>query len=221
MSENKELPQEVTPASSFGCSKAMTILGLAFMALTGVVLYLVHDALVEKPADAIDALKEIMASKGEITVTTTDVSGRPVVMYSLYEKRMAVEYTYRNKWWGSEKSLTIRDEFVCRYGVDASLNGVQASWDSPGVLRMDELQISLISCEPVGKQKMREDGGWWNKLQPEERAMAQNELLNHARRQATQDTAALRVARERFLRLLQAEAQKRPGSPEIIAAPGM
>lgn len=220
MSENKELPQEITPAS-FGCSKAVTILGLAFMALTGVVLYLVHDALVEKPADAIDALKEIMASKGEITVTTTDVSGKPVVMYSLYEKRMAVEYTYRNKWWGSEKSLTIRDEFVCRYGVDASLNGVQASWDSPGVLRMDELQISLISCEPVGEQKMREEGGWWNKLQPEERAMAQNELLNHARRQATQDTAALRVARERFLRLLQAEAQKRPSSPEIIAAPGI
>lgn len=159
--------------------------------------------------------------KGEITVTTTDVSGRPVVMYSLYEKRMAVEYTYRNKWWGSEKSLTIRDEFVCRYGVDASLNGVQASWDSPGVLRMDELQISLISCEPVGVQKMREDGGWWNKLQPEERAMAQNEFLKHARRQASQDTASLRVARERFLRLLQEEAQKRPSSPEIIAAPGI
>lgn len=218
MSENKELPQEVTPASSFGCSKAMTILGLAFMALLGVGLYLGYDASVKKPADA---LKELLAPTGEITVTTTDVSGRPVVMYSLYEKRMAVEYTYRNKWWGSEKSLTIRDEFVCRYGVDASLNGVQASWDSPGVLRMDELQISLISCEPVGKQKMREDGGWWNKLQPEERAMAQNELLNHARRQATQDTAALRVARERFLRLLQAEAQKRPNSPEIIAAPGI
>lgn len=218
MSENKELPQEVTPASSFGCSKAMTILGLAFMALLGVGLYLGYDASVKKPADA---LKELLAPTGEITVTTTDVSGRPVVMYSLYEKRMAVEYTYRTKWLGSEKSLTIRDEFVCRYGVDASLNGVQASWDSPGVLRLDEVQTSLISCEPVGVQKMRDENGWWNKLQTEERAKAQNEFLKHARRQATQDTAALRVARERFFRLVQAEAQKRPGSPEIIAAPGM
>ena len=207
----------------------MTILGLAFFALTGVGLYLGYDALVKKPSEVLtnsvrnakDVLKTIFAPKGEITVTTTDRFGRPVVMYSLYEKRMASAYTYKNKWLGSEKSLSIRDEFICRYGVDASLNGVQVDWDSPGVIRLDGVQPSLISCEPVGQQVIDEEEGVWNKLQPEERAMAQNAFLQQARKEAAQDTAALRSARDRFFNLIQEESRKHPDSPEIIKAPGL
>lgn len=88
-------------------------------------------------------------------------------MYSLYEKRKATVYTYMTTWLGSEKSLTLQDEFICRYGVDVSFNVVQVDRDSLGVIRVDGVQTSLISCEPVGKQIIEEDEGWWNKLRPE------------------------------------------------------
>ena len=42
----------------------------------------------------------------------------------------------------------------------------------------------LLSCEMKKLYVLKDENGWWNKLQPKERESAQNELLRQARERA-------------------------------------
>lgn len=189
-------------------AKCIAVLGVAIILLTGFLAYLAYDAFYAGPkhvgqtiyGDAKSFVKNLLKSSSVVTVAATTGPGQPVMMYSLWEKELKVSYEYSTTWMGSTKSIQLRRNYKCRYGVDASLNG--ASWDAPGVLNLDKLEVSLISVEPVGGIKIDENHGWWNNLQKNEREAAHNALLRTARNIAKNDTDAMLITKLRFREIL-------------------
>ncbi|MBR2314133.1 MAG: hypothetical protein IKA55_04670 [Akkermansia sp.] len=210
MDEHKEImtrPVETTttappPAqpSAFGCSKAIAVLGIAVLAFMA---FLIHTCVSSPAEDVREFLRKCLESQGVVTISVEDESGRIVQMYSLYEKKIRVLERYKVTWMGSTKNIYMEGAFVCRYGVDASLSGVDALWESPDVIKVKNLRPSLISCELVPRTlKVESDDGVWNKLQPEDYQAA---MINHqcsARRHASQDVAAMQLSRNLFVDLM-------------------
>lgn len=218
-------PSPAKSPSSAGCLKII-LLGLIFTILVGGgCIYFIHQYVIKPPIEipkkiakeALDVVKELFKPKGEIITTTEVTSGRPVEMYSLYEKTMTKTYTYKTRFLGSEKELRIEEEFVCRYGVDVTLEGVSASWSTPGIIRLDRVNTRLISCEALGHVKLSEDDGWWNKIQTEEREHALNSFIRQVRKEAAQDESALLVAKYRFQELIRREAKAQANGTELYA----
>ncbi len=184
----------------------VTLLALAWMA---------QRALVDKPKEsAKEVVAAIFGGNGRMTVTSTDIKGRPVVMYSLYEKEFTTRYVYATTWLASTKRLELEQRYRVRYGIDATLPGMQADWVSPGVISVDNIVPQVVSCERVGKIVSAEDDGWFNKLQPEERDAAQAYIDKQARQDALADAAALEMVRRRVLDVLNAESRY-----EFVAPP--
>lgn len=198
------------PKPPFGMAKAIAVLGVAMMLLCGFLAYLAYDAFYAGPkaagqtmySDAKSFVKNLLKSSGQATVEVTTGPGHAVMVYSLWEKKQSVSYEYSTTWRGSTKKIKLFREYKCRYGVDASLKGVEASWDSPGVLCLDKLETALVSMEPIGNIRIECEDGLWNKLKPEDHEAAHNGLLRTARRIAANDADALQITKLRFERLL-------------------
>lgn len=166
---------------------------------------------INKVDNALDKVLDVAgkAFKGhkKEKVDSTVLGGRSVMMYALYEKEMNVVYRYSNTWGGSTKKMCITQKFRVRYGIDATLEGVNAKWGAPGVIKLENLTPGVITCERIGNNEIEEENGLWNRLQPEERADAQTALDEQARRDAGADAAALECVRRRVLDALNGEAQ--------------
>ncbi len=210
--EKQEVVTAVTsaPKPHFGMSKAIAVLGVAMVLLCGFLAYLAYDAFYVAPketvktmySDAKSFVKNLLKSSGQATVEVTTGPGHAVMVYSLWEKEQKVSYEYSTTWRGSTKRIKLTRTYKCFYGVDASLKGVEASWDSPGVLCLDKLETALVSMEPIGNIRIECEDGLWNRLTKEDHEAAHNGLLRTARRIAANDADALQITKLRFERLL-------------------
>jgi hypothetical protein len=144
--------------------------------------------------DVLETVKEIAARVfcGEVVIEidTESGAGRVVRMYSLYENEIQVEYVYSTTWGGSTKRLALSEKYKVRYGIDASLEGWQASWISSNEIRLDKICPVVISCQRMGELVIEENDGLWNKIQPAEREWAQKELDAQARARANKNEEA-------------------------------
>lgn len=93
-------------------------------------------------------------------------------------------FYYEAHWAGSTKRLDLKGEFTAKAGfpVDESFAMEISEDGSKVILRHKEPE--LLSCELNKLHVLKDEDGWWNKLQPEERQFAQNELLRRARERA-------------------------------------
>lgn len=90
-------------------------------------------------------------------------------------------YIYESTWAGSTKRLELKGEFTAKAGfpLDDSFSMVISEDAKTVTLRHKDPQI--ISCEMTELHVLKDEGGWWNAIQPRERQAAQNELLRQAR----------------------------------------
>jgi hypothetical protein len=161
---------------------------------------------VENIKDAIETVKakaaEIFGGKVVIETKTESGVGRVVRLYSLYENEIQVEYVYSTTWGGSTKRLALREKYKVRYGIDASLEGWQASWISSNEIRLDKICPVVISCQRMGELVIEENDGLWNKIQPAERERAQKELDAQAEARANKNEEAFASVKNEVIREL-------------------
>ncbi|MBQ2379476.1 MAG: hypothetical protein II295_03700 [Akkermansia sp.] len=167
------------------------------------------DKVVENIKDAMETVKakaaEIFGGIGdwekvEIDCKTESGVGRVVRMYSLYENEIQVEYVYSTTWGGSTKRLALKEKYKVRYGIDASLEGWQASWISPNEIKLDKICPVVISCQRMGELVIEENDGLWNKIQPAEREWAQKELDAQAEARANKNEEAFASVKNEVIR---------------------
>lgn len=199
------------PKPSFNMAKCIAVLGVSMMILLGFLAYLTYDAIYAGPKvvveeiykDAKELVKKILESSGTTTIEVKTGQGSPVMMYVLWAQEQDVSYEYSTTWVGSTKKIKLFRKYKCFYGVDASLEGVDVSWDSPGVLNLDNPKVALITMvEPVGDIKIETDGGVWNHIQAEDHEAAHNGLWRTAHSIAAKDTNALQKTKKRFEELI-------------------
>lgn len=206
-SKQEELTTVTTvPKPSFNMAMCIAVLGVAVTILIGFLAYLFYDASYAGPKEGIEtlyddakkAVKDILASSGVTTIEVKTAQGKVVMKYVLWEQEQDVSYEYSTTWMGSTKSIKLFRKYKCSYGVNASLEGVDVSRDSTGVLNLDNPNVALITMEPVGELKIMEEDGIWNRLQTKDREVAHNDLLRTARRIAANDTNALWITKRCF-----------------------
>ena len=190
----------------------LTVLILGWMAYSKIndCLNVVKEPpVVKNIKDAIETVKakaaeifggKVVIEKVEIDCKTESGAGRVVRMYSLYENEIQVEYVYSTTWGGSTKRLALREKYTVRYGIDASLEGWQASWISSNEIRLDKICPVVISCQRMGELVVEENDGLWNKIQPAEREWAQKELDAQARARANKNEEAFASVKNEVIR---------------------
>ena len=171
------------------------------MILLGFLAYLAQDAFY---AGSEEVGEKINGNAKKFVQDILKASGMPpdAMMYVLWEQELSTSYEYSTTWMGSNKTIKLFRKYKCLYGVDASLEGVNASWESPGVLKMNYPKVALITMEPVGDIKIETDGGVWNHIQAENHEAVHNGLLQTALSIAAHDTNALMNTKMRFQELI-------------------
>lgn len=134
---------------------------------------------IEKLASALQFHPKVTI--GGETVYTPAVEATELVTAS---KDFQHSYSYEASWAGSTKRLELKGEFTAKAGflVDGSLR-LDVSPDGRKVT-VHHTAPRLLACELRSIQVVRDEDGWWNKLQADEREAAQNELLRRARQRA-------------------------------------
>lgn len=125
----------------------------------------------------------------KVTIGGETVHGPAVQMTEIAtaSKDFQHTYNYQVDWAGSTKRLELKGDFTAKAGfkVDESFRMEIAEDGSTVTLHHKEPQ--LLSCELKKLHVLKDEDGWWNKLQPKERESAQNELLRRAREKALDD----------------------------------
>jgi hypothetical protein len=111
----------------------------------------------------------------------------PITEIATASKDFQHTYNYQVDWAGSTKRLELKGDFTAKAGfkVDDSFRMEISEDGSKVTLHHKEPQV--LSCELKELHVLKDEDGWWNKLQTKERESAQNELLRQARERALDD----------------------------------
>ena len=228
------MSQEETTASkapvkkkSRGCLKWFILLILLLLGGCWLFSFCFYDGTVRSPQEAVQkaqnsvrTMVENMVASSALQGHSVNQSGRLVEMYSLYEKDFVVEYEYTTSWMFSRKRIRIIQPYRVRYGIDTSMANLQCECrDNSDVVQVSNLKPSVISCERFGLQLLTEEEGMWNKIHPDERALAQNQIEEQAREDAAKDPAALYLTEMRFVELLNRESARQQSNTRYTLAP--
>lgn len=101
------------------------------------------------------------------------------------EKAFTQTYTYEVIWAGSKKTLKIQGDFLAKVGfkIDQQAFYMEIAKDASQIT-LHHKKPQLLSCEMIRMEVLRDEDGWWNKIQAQDREAAQNELLRQAREAA-------------------------------------
>jgi hypothetical protein len=110
-------------------------------------------------------------------------------------------YTYEATWGRSTKRLELRGDFIAKAGflLDDSFS-MNISTDGKTVILRHQ-KPDVISCEMTKLCIIEDENGWWNKIQPQERESAQNELMRQARK-AARESDLMNTANENLVERL-------------------
>lgn len=96
-------------------------------------------------------------------------------------------YTYEANWAGSTKRLELKGNFTAKAGFSVGDSFTMKIAEDGSKITLQHKEPKLLSCEMTKLHVLKDENGWWNKLQPQERESAQNELLKRARKLALDD----------------------------------
>jgi hypothetical protein len=137
------------------------------------------------------------------TIGTNTVFGPSTELTEIVTASKTFEhtYTYSVTWAGSTKRLELKGDFTAKAGfaVDDSFS-IDISPDGKAVTLRHQ-QPKLISCDMTKIHILKDENGWWNKIDPSEREKAQNILLEQARSKAI-GSDLLAAATQRLLQRL-------------------
>jgi len=110
-------------------------------------------------------------------------------------------YTYEVTWANSTKILVLQGDFTAKAGftIDDSFK-INIAEDGKTVT-LQHSEPKIISCELTKLHVIKDEDGWWNKIQPEEREAAQNALIRDAR-SAAKNPDLMITATENLLKRL-------------------
>ncbi len=212
---------------SRGCLKFFILLILLVIGGSWLFSFCFYDGTVRTPKEAVlkaqDSVRtmvENMVASSALQGRAVNQSGRMVEMYSLYEKDFVVEYEYTTSWMFSRKRIRIIQPYRVRYGINTSMANLQCECrDNSDQVIVKNLKPGVISCERFGLQHLEEEEGMWNKIHPDERALAQNLIEEQAREDASRDPAAIYLTEMRFVELLNREAARQQSPTRYTLAP--
>lgn len=213
---------------SRGCLKFFILLILLALGGCWLFSFCFYDGTVRSPQEAVQkaqtsvrTMVEQLVASSTLQGKSVNQSGRMVEMYSLYEKDFVVEYEYTTSWMFSRKRIKITQPYRVRYGIDTTMADLQCEWkEGSDVIKVGNLKPCVISCERFGLQLLEEEEGMWNKIHPDERALAQNQIEVQAREDAAVDPAAMYLTEMRFVELLNREAARQQSATRYSLVPG-
>ena len=225
--EETTAPKASVKKKSRGCLKWFILLILLLLGGCWLFSFCFYDGTVRSPQEAVQkaqnsvrTMVENMVASSALQGHSVNQSGRLVEMYSLYEKDIVVEYEYTTSWMFSRKRIRIIQPYRVRYGIDTSMTNLECECrDNSDVVQVSNLKPSVISCERFGLQLLEEEEGMWNKIHPDERAMAQNQIEEQAREDAAKDPAAIYLTEMRFVELLNRESARQQSNTRYTLAP--
>lgn len=214
MTQEEMNKEQEKSRKSRGCGVKLVMLLLVVSALAGLGGYAWLKLEDKTPEQVVAAAQESareyvsdLLANSTINIAASNTAGRPVEMYSLYEKDFVVVYEYSTSWMFSSKKIKVTQPYRVRYGISTTRADMQCGWKTYNeIIQVGNLKPCVISCERFGLQQYEEEEGAWNKIHPEERAMVQNQLEEQARRDAAVDPAALYLTQMRFIELLNRES---------------
>lgn len=131
-------------------------------------------------------VRRALGFEPKVTVGTNTVFGPSTVLTEIVTASKAFEhtYTYEVTWAGSTKRLELKGDFTAKAGFAADESfSIDISPDGKAVTLRHQ-QPKLISCDMNKIHILKDENGWWNKIDPSEREKAQNILLEQARGKA-------------------------------------
>lgn len=223
----EETSEPKAKKKSRGCLKFFILLILLVIGGSWLFSFCFYDGTVRTPKEAVlkaqDSVRtmvENMVASSALQGRAVNQSGRMVEMYSLYEKDFVVEYEYTTSWMFSRKRIRIIQPYRVRYGINTSMANLQCECrDNSDQVIVKNLKPGVISCERFGLQHLEEEEGMWNKIHPDERAIAQNLIEEQAREDASRDPAAIYLTEMRFVELLNREAARQQSPTRYTLAP--
>ncbi|MES2736879.1 MAG: DUF4230 domain-containing protein [Verrucomicrobiota bacterium] len=131
-------------------------------------------------------VRRALGFEPKVTVGTNTVFGPSTELTEIVTASKIFEhtFTYEVTWAGSTKRLELKGDFTAKAGfaVDESFS-IDISPDGKSVTLRHQ-QPKLISCDLTKIHVVKDENGWWNKIDPTEREKAQNILLEQARGKA-------------------------------------
>jgi hypothetical protein len=126
----------------------------------------------------------------EVRVRNTIVLNQQTAILELatMSQNFQHRYTWNNTWIGSTKQIEITGTFNAKCGFDLQkkfsihLEGKRATVYLPDPV--------VLSVEPQGDMTFRDESGYWNWVNDDDRARATNAFITDARRYAEQSTFA-------------------------------
>lgn len=225
--ETSKAPTPVKKKKFQGCLKFFILLILLVVGGSWLFSFCLYDGTVRTPKEAVQkaqasvrSMVEQMVASSALQGKSVNQSGRMVEMYSLYEKDIVVEYEYTTSWMFSRKRIRITQPYRVRYGVNTTMADLQCEMtEGSNVVRVGNLKPCVISCERFGLQLLEEEEGMWNKIHPDERALAQNQIEEQARVDAAADPAAMYLTEMRFVEMLNREASRQQSPTRYTLSP--
>jgi hypothetical protein len=124
----------------------------------------------------------------QITVNNTIVLNEqtPIQEFAVLSQNFEHRYQWTNTWLKSKKQIDISGTFEAKAGFNLNNNVSITITDDRAVVRLP--QPSILSVESQGDIVYRDEDGFWNWVNPEDRSKATNAFILDARRFSEQAT---------------------------------
>lgn len=220
-----------TPSFLHSPSVIALVKGAVLIGALAVLVWGVRSCLtapVEKPMEVAEKLIEAGRELGLTLINkgfSTDHGGVALIVQKdekvanlvTVERTFEYEYRYSTTWWWSKKTLVLKAAYRAHGGIN--LEGPEPlriiiPAENKGPITAEGLHGKLISCEMVegSLRVVRDDAGIWNRLTPEDSAIAVNQL-NESARKHIMESDLKRQAEENFMRRLREEARQPEEQP--------
>jgi hypothetical protein len=130
--------------------------------------------------------KEAFQFTPEVTVNNTVVLQQqtPILELATISQKFQHNYAWTNTWLKSTKTITITGTFEAKAGFDLNRKfTININEENATVILPHP---KLLSLESMGDIKFKDEHGWWNPIQSEDRTAAINAFNNDAKRYAAE-----------------------------------
>lgn len=111
---------------------------------------------------------------------------RPALKLTLVERDIHEMIEWSQTWVASTKMLTIEGTYRASAGFDLDKHFRVSMEENPTRISAQFPRPELLALEVKNHKVLKDESGWWNKIQPQEREALLNQLHEKARRKAEQ-----------------------------------
>jgi hypothetical protein len=158
-------------------------------------------------ADALQLRPTVMVGNTTVVVQTASVAELATV-----ERSFSHTFYWENRWAGSTKLIELKGDFVAKAGYDLSQPFTIAISRDGTSIEATMPHSRILSVEQTREYVLQDADGLWNKLTPQDRENAKNELLRQAR-EALESTDILEAADAKFMERLEEIVRRQSPQP--------